>query len=210
MDLSSSSELSKLPNRLTMSRVFMIFIFVALANINTDNKIISISESTALTFHIIAYVIAILAGFTDFLDGWLARKFGWVSDFGALMDPLADKIFVVATFMMLVDYQYMPAWMAVVVISREFLVTGLRLLAVKKGKVISADKWGKVKTASQMLALLIAGASWVKIFDMRNGQIGSVPLWTLWYILMLFLVFITVASGVGYFIKNRELYSEIS
>jgi CDP-diacylglycerol--glycerol-3-phosphate 3-phosphatidyltransferase len=202
-------DLKKLPNRLTLSRIVMIFIFVALANIDSSKiNFVKISDSLALTCHSIAYIIAILAGITDFLDGWLARKFNLVSDFGALMDPLADKIFIVATFIMLVDYRYLPAWICVAVLSREFLVTGLRLLAVKKGEVISADKWGKLKTGLQMIMLLIAGASWVGIFDLKNGKIGSVPTWNIWYAFLLIILIMTVSSGLGYFIKHNSLYKD--
>ena len=87
-------------------------------------------------------------------------------DFGALMDPLADKIFVTAAMIVFVQFNLLPAWVAVVVISREFLVTGLRMLAISKGKIISADKMGKLKTALQMSMLLLAGASWLGFFDL--------------------------------------------
>lgn len=202
-------DFKKLPNRITISRIVMIFIFVALAN--ADHKNISyISENFTWACHVTAYIIAILAGFTDLVDGWLARKYNLVSDFGALMDPLADKIFVVATFIMLVEYGFMPAWMVVAVLSREFLVTGLRLLAVKKGQVISADKWGKLKTALQMFMLLIAGASWINLFglDIKDGYIGSIRIWNVWYAFLLAIVIMTIASGIGYFAKNTHLYEE--
>jgi len=204
-------DFKKLPNRITVSRIVMIFIFVILANIDSSKiNFVTISANLSWSCHVTAYIIAILAGFTDILDGWLARRYNLVSDFGALMDPLADKIFVVATFIMLVDYGFMPAWMVVVVLSREFLVTGLRLLAVKKGQVISADKWGKLKTGLQMLMLLIAGASWINLFgfDIKHGHIGSVPLWNLWYAFLLLIVMMTVFSGVGYFVKHSHLYEE--
>ena len=204
-------DMKRLPNRITISRIVMIFIFVILANIDSSKiNFVNISANLSWSCHVAAYILAIVAGFTDILDGWLARKYNLVSDFGALMDPLADKIFVVATFIMLVDYGFMPAWMVVVVLSREFLVTGLRLLAVQKGQVISADKWGKLKTALQMLMLLIAGASWIKLFgfDLKHGQIESIPLWNIWYIFLLLIVAMTVASGIGYFAKNTHLYKE--
>lgn len=200
-------DMKKLPNRITISRIVMIFIFVVLANIDsTKINFVKISKDISLTFHTIAYILAILAGLTDILDGWLARKFNLVSDFGALIDPLADKIFITATFIMMVDYGYMPAWVAVVVLSREFLVTGLRLLAVKKGEVISADKWGKLKTLLQMLMLLVGGASWIGLFDLKHGMIGHVHMWNIWYVFLLIIVFTTLASGVSYFHRHRSLY----
>jgi CDP-diacylglycerol--glycerol-3-phosphate 3-phosphatidyltransferase len=107
--------MEKLPNRLTISRIILIFIFVGLANFDVGKEnYIEFSVQFSQTCHVIAYIIAIIAGFTDFLDGWLARKYNWVSDFGALMDPLADKIFMVATIIVMVDYRMFPAWAAIV------------------------------------------------------------------------------------------------
>ena len=142
--------IKNLPNQLTVSRILLIFIFVALANIDA-NKInfVEIPKHVSDTCHLIAYLVAILAGITDFLDGKIARKYKCESDFGRLMDPLADKIFIVATYVMMADYRIIPAWIVVVVLSREFLVTGLRLLAASDGVVLSADKSGKFKGNNQ-------------------------------------------------------------
>jgi CDP-diacylglycerol--glycerol-3-phosphate 3-phosphatidyltransferase len=187
----------------------MIFIFVALANISAEKiNFVHISSTLSHNCHVIAYIIAIIAGVTDLLDGYLARKYGWVSDFGALMDPLADKIFITATFIMMVDYKLMPAWITVVVLSREFLVTGLRLLATQKGEVISADRWGKLKTFLQMLVLLIGGASWINLFGFDLLSYGAESLiWKIWYSVLVLIALITVSSGCGYFIRHRNLYS---
>lgn len=187
-----------LPNRITISRIVMIFIFLLLANIQANSFF---NADFAYWCHVTAYIVAILAGITDFLDGYLARKYNWISDFGALMDPLADKIFIVATFIMMADYGIIAGWIPVVIISREFLVTGLRLLATNKGEVISADKWGKLKTFLQMMVLLIGGASWINIISLVKVRL-------LWNISLWGVVLITVLSGVGYFIRHRSLYSE--
>ncbi len=192
-----------LPNQLTVSRIVLIFFFVALANIDADKiNFIEIPKHVSDTCHLIAYIIAILAGITDFLDGQIARRCKCESDFGRLMDPLADKIFIVATFVMMADYRIIPAWIVVVVLSREFLVTGLRLLAVSEGVVISADKSGKFKTAFQMLSLIIAGAGWVKLFGFN---IFEPTIWKIWYGIMLLVVFFTLYSGISYFVKNYKL-----
>lgn len=176
----------------------MIFIFLLLANIQANSLF---TPDFVYWSHVTAYIVAIIAGATDFLDGYLARKYNWVSDFGALMDPLADKVFIVATFIMLADYDIIAGWIPVVIIAREFLVTGLRLLATNKGEVISADKWGKLKTFLQMMVLLIGGASWINLIDLaRVKLIWNISLWGI--------VLITVLSGVGYFIRHRSLYSE--
>lgn len=195
--------IKNLPNQLTVSRIILIFIFVALANIDTGKiNFVPIPKHVSETCHLIAYFVAILAGITDFLDGQIARRYKCESDFGRLMDPLADKIFIVATFVMMADYRIIPAWIVVVVLSREFLVTGLRLLAVSDGVVISADKSGKFKTAFQMISLIIGGAGWVHLFgfDIKN------PVnWKIWYCIMLLVVFFTLYSGISYFIKNYKL-----
>lgn len=193
-----------LPNRITMSRIVMIFIFLILSTVTEKPDSALFTKSFEYTCHVIAYIVAIIAGFTDFVDGYLARKYNWVSSFGALMDPLADKIFVTTTFIVLADYQYVSAWVPVVIISREFLVTGLRLLATQKGEVISADKWGKLKTFLQMFLLLIGGAAWIDIFDLKSIAL----VWIAWNIAVWGIVIITILSGVGYFVRHRSLYAD--
>ena len=142
-----------LPNILTISRIVMVLIFVVLATLANVGWV---DAHWVFTMRLTAYALAILAGATDLLDGYLARRWNQVTDFGALMDPLADKIFVTATMLIAVEYRLMPAWIAVAVLCREFMVTGLRTLAAKKQVVISADRWGKLKTALQMVMLAIA------------------------------------------------------
>ncbi len=201
-----SYNMKNLPNRITISRILLIFIFVALANIRSDSIgffIPTVSDDVSQICHVIAYIVAILAAFTDMLDGYLARRFHLESDFGRLIDPLADKIFVVGTFVMMAEYKLMPGWIIIVVLTREFMVTGLRMLATHKGVVISADKWGKLKTILQMISLLIGGAAWIDMFDIRHETI-----WIVWYILLLVMTFVTILSGIGYFMKNKSLYME--
>ena len=144
------------------------------------------------------------------LDGYLARKWNQVTDFGALMDPLADKIFVTTIMLILVEYHLIAAWVAAVVICREFMVTGLRLLAVKQGKVISADKFGKLKTVLQMIMLFVGGLVWIHILDLNTVLYKSLKLGHLWHILLWGIVIVTVGSGLNYFIKNRELIADKS
>ena len=195
--------IKNLPNQLTISRIVLIFFFVALANIDAGKiNFIEIPQYVSDACHLTAYLIAILAGITDFLDGKIARKYQCESDFGRLMDPLADKIFIVATFVMMADYRIIPAWIVVVVLSREFLVTGLRLLAVSDGVVIAADKSGKFKTAFQMFSLIIGGAGWVKLFGFN---IFEPTIWKIWYGIMLLVVFFTLYSGISYFVRNYKL-----
>ena len=126
----------------------------------------------------------------------------------AHMDPLADKIFVTTTMLVLVEFQLIAAWVAAIVISREFMVTGLRLLATRNGKVISADKFGKLKTCLQMIMLFIGGLIWTGLLDLNMVVIGTVKLRLLWSILLWGIVIVTVGSGANYFIKNRDLIAE--
>ena len=195
--------IKNLPNLLTVSRIVMIFFFVVLANIDAKKiNFVEIPKTVSETCHLIAYIIAILAGLTDFFDGRIARKYKCESDFGRLMDPLADKIFIAATYIMMVDYRIVPAWIVVVVLAREFLVTGLRLLAIGDGVVIAADKSGKFKTAFQMFALLIGGAGWVSLWGFN---IYEPTVWKVWYAVLLLVAVSTVYSGVSYFAKNYKL-----
>ena len=132
--------------------------------------------------------IFILASLTDYVDGNIARKYNQVSDFGKFLDPLADKLLVVAAMCIFCQWQLMPAWALMIVLAREFAVTGLRLIAVQKGRVIAAGWSGKVKTFTTMVALCI----WIVFHDWS---------WLNW-IIILAIVGTTLYSGVEYFIKN--------
>ena len=220
--------MKNLPNILTVSRIAAIAVFVVLASL-ADYSYFR-SHDSVTTLRLIAYLLALLAGLTDIVDGYIARHFDATSDFGALMDPLADKIFVTGCMLIAIEYRLMPAWIAIAVLSREFMVTGLRALAAKKQVVIRADMWGKVKTASQMVMLGIAGAAWVidggdkclrygflrfvkfkPIIDngeqlLRNDAWFSVRLWYLWYGYLVAIVLVTMLSGLNYFVRYRKLF----
>ena len=200
-------KIKDLPNILTVSRIVAIAIFVILASL-ADYSYFRDRDSVTL-LRLIAYVLALLAGVTDLVDGYIARRFNAISDFGALMDPLADKIFVTGCMLMAIQYKLMPAWIAIAVLCREFMVTGLRTLAAKKQVVISADRWGKVKTASQMAMLGIAGAAWVidgGTTYLQEAKWFGVRLWYIWYGYLVAIVLVTVLSGLNYFIRYRGLF----
>lgn len=199
------SQILNVPNILTMSRIVLIFIFVLLAS---AKHIHNFPAESFKFINIIAYSFAIIAGVTDFLDGYIARKYNMVTDFGALMDPLADKIFITATMLIMVEVKLMPAWIAVIVISREFMVTGLRLIATRKNIVIAADGWGKTKTLLQMIMLFIAGTSWIKVFDLKTAVWFGFKLWPIWNGFMWIIVAVTVFSGFRYFVKNFDLFQD--
>ena len=202
-----AKRLRNLPNLLTVSRILFVLIFVVLATI-ADKSFIP-SDAARFGIRLGAYILAIIAGATDLLDGYLARRLNLVSDFGVLMDPLADKIFVTATMLIAVECSLMPAWIVIAVLCREFMVTGLRTLAAKKQVVISADRWGKLKTALQMLMLAVAGASWVWEFDLQQEKWFGIRLWYVWITYLCGIVLVTVGSGAGYFVRYRSLYLKI-
>ena len=198
-----------LPNILTVGRIVLIFVALVLAtNSEIPGGVKVKSDAIEMILRYIAYGLSVIAGLTDLLDGYLARKWNQVTDFGALMDPLADKIFVTTIMLILVEYQLIAAWVAAVVICREFMVTGLRLLAVKQGKVISADKFGKLKTVLQMIMLFAGGLVWIHILDLNMIIYKSIKLGHLWHALLWGIVIVTVGSGLNYFIKNRELIAD--
>ena len=203
----SDPTMKNIPNILTVSRIVAMTIFVVLASLADYSYFKSRDSVTML--RLFAYILAILAGVTDLVDGYIARRYNAISDFGALMDPLADNIFVTGCMLMAVEYRLMPAWIAIAVLCREFMVTGLRTLAAKKQVVISADGWGKLKTASQMVMLGISGAAWV--IDggpeyLRSAQWFGVRLWYIWIGYLIAIVLVTTLSGLNYFIRYRKLF----
>ena len=136
----------------------------------------------------VSFAIFVVASLTDFIDGHIARKYNQVSDFGKFLDPLADKLLTIACMCMLCEWSMMPAWALMIVLTREFAVTGLRLVAVQNGTVIAAGWSGEVKTASTMIGLCVV---------MAFPTIGWIVTVVNWMI-----VITTVYSGVEYFIQN--------
>ncbi|HBC85479.1 MAG TPA: CDP-diacylglycerol--glycerol-3-phosphate 3-phosphatidyltransferase [Lentisphaeria bacterium] len=189
-----------LPNKLTMARIVMIFIFLVICNV--DERL---PANWQMPWKIVGVLFAFLAGLTDILDGYIARKYNLITDFGQLMDPLADKIFMATTFIMLVDKGILEGWVAVIVLSREFLVTGLRLLGAGKGVVIPADITGKLKTSLQMAFVVIGGYFW--ILGWKGPEIkNTIWVWWCWEIAKWVIIAVTVYSGANYFYRLRHLY----
>ncbi len=144
-----------------------------------------------------ALAVFLFASWTDYLDGHIARKQQIITDFGKFIDPVADKLLVLSAMIMLVHAGLMPAWVVILIMARELAVDGLRLIAVTNGKVIAAGPAGKLKTASQMLFIIV-----LLVFN-----IPAASHW-LTLILMIWIILITVYSGVDYFLKNRALLAE--
>ena len=189
-----------LPNRLTASRFVLTVLFVA-----------ALSSEWRFA-HSLGLLIFILAGITDYLDGAIARRRNLVTDFGKLMDPLADKIMMASAFILLVPLGAFPAWVAIVIISREFAITGLRLLAASKGVVLPSERMGKHKTVWQIVTvcffLLLLAIK--ELADAGFGQSGM-WWWMAWQFvgggLIAVVLVLTLYSGVGYLWKNRALIS---
>lgn len=200
-----------LPNKLTLSRFLMVPFFVLF--MGADD--IGLSLGWQLAGRLISLILFITASITDYYDGALARRHNLVTNFGRLMDPLADKLLTAAAFVILVEENVAPAWMVITVLCREFLVTGLRMLGTSQGRVIQADRWGKNKTISQMVAIitslvllalrdilrLAGGWQWLD----ANGYRPDMWMYGLLYALMLFTTILTVVSGWLYFSNNRDL-----
>jgi CDP-diacylglycerol--glycerol-3-phosphate 3-phosphatidyltransferase len=182
--------------RIVLAFIFMFFLFVH-----------------GLWAKVISLLIFIFAALSDFFDGLIAHRKNMVTDFGKLMDPIADKILVLAAFAAFVQMQLIEAWMFVIIIAREILITSLRLFALNKGKVLSASKAGKHKTLSQMIVIFFIlgfivlkevmlsfftwNPTWEKLF--RQGI----------YILMFFTVGLTLYSGLSYLWENRKIITKL-
>ena len=175
-----------LPNKLTVLRVCMIPFFVVMLLLNGGEN---------QTYRYIAAAIFIVASLTDMLDGKIARKYNLVTNFGKFMDPLADKLLVCSALICLVDLKQLPAWMVIVIISREFIISGFRLVASDNGIVIAASYWGKFKTTFQMISVIL--------LIVRSPALTVLTQICVWTALVL-----TVISLVDYIAKNHKVLTE--
>jgi CDP-diacylglycerol--glycerol-3-phosphate 3-phosphatidyltransferase len=186
-------------NRITLSRLALTVLFVIALNSSWQY-----ARTAAL-------VIFLIAGLTDFVDGEIARRYGVITNFGKLMDPLVDKIMVAAAFISLVPLKAVPAWAATTVVARDFLITGLRLMASAKGRVLPAESLGKQKTSWQIVTIVFFLAL-LSIAELRYVSETSVWWLRAWHEAGPVLVWITVAltiySGLGFTWRNRELIAD--
>lgn len=176
-----------LPNKLTVLRVIMIPFFV----------VFMLTDLGGAYSNYIALVIFCVASLTDMLDGKIARKYNLVTNFGKFMDPLADKLLVSSAMICLIPMGKLPAWIVIVIISREFIISGFRLVASDSGIVIAASYWGKFKTVSQMFMIIFL------ILDLP-GNIASVIETALIYLALI----LTVVSLIDYIAKNKEVLTK--
>lgn len=184
-----------LPNKLTLFRVFLIVPFV-LALLGGHEGWLGLTSAVT---DWIALALFILASLTDFVDGKIARKYNLVTNFGKFMDPLADKLLVGAALVALVEMERIPGWIVIVIISREFIISGFRLIAADSNVVIAASYWGKFKTVFQMVMVCLMIAN-----------LGTVWVWMRWLtdICMWVALGLTVISLVDYILKNKGVLSD--
>ncbi|EDS12880.1 CDP-diacylglycerol--glycerol-3-phosphate 3-phosphatidyltransferase [Anaerotruncus colihominis] len=197
-----------LPNKLTVMRMALIPVFL----------VFMLAESIPHRY-LIAAVIFAAASFTDYLDGHIARRDGLVTNFGKLMDPLADKLLVFSALVCFIELEMSSALIVFIILAREFLVTSVRLIAAEQGTVIAADIWGKMKTVSQIIWVLVAlialwlEESWPLFMTVSPG--ASAPpapvifLIGLSFVIQTIVVILTVFSGFNYIWKNRSLLGDI-
>ncbi len=184
-----------LPNKLTLLRILLIPIMVIVAYIPYLNStIVFLNMSLANLINVIVFTIA---SATDALDGHIARKHNLITTFGKFADPLADKLLVMTAMILLMQQGAFPMWAIIVILSREFIVTGIRLVAVESGNVIAASNLGKFKTIFTMLALII-------LFFWQTHQVVEIIGLVTAYIATAF----TLISGVDYFLKNKKIILE--
>ena len=186
-----------LPNRLTILRIVLtvFFLFFLFAH--------------GAVYKILAFITFLIAALTDFLDGYIAKKYNLISDFGKLMDPIADKVLTLSAFLAFVEMNLVPAWMVVIIIFREFVVTGMRLLALQKHEVIEATLGGKHKTVSQVASIFI-----ILLFIIFREFGESLEFWTTAFQsfftdtilgLMFITVVLTIISGTSFFFRNKKV-----
>lgn len=189
-----------LANKLTIVRIFLVPIFI-----------VFITLRMSYYGTIIATLVFIIASLTDKLDGYIARSRNQITHFGKFMDPLADKLLVTAALISLVELHSVPAWAAIIIIAREFAITGLRTLAADQGIVIAAGWWGKIKTVTQIIAivLILVKVIVIQLPSLRSifeGIPNSMHILSISSNVLLYLAVITtILSGIDYFVKNNNV-----
>lgn len=194
-----------LPNKITLARICIIPLMVIVPYLGIQGEI-SVLGGLSYT-NLIITILFLIASFTDFLDGYLARKNNLVTTFGKFLDPIADKLLVLSALMMLVESGIIPAWIPIIIAAREFIVSGIRMLAAGEGNVIAASWLGKIKTVSQMIAITFAFLGTKGFFAFVTGEmiISEMILNVLMSLGMLIAVGATIWSGLDYFLKSKEI-----
>lgn len=193
-----------LPNKLTIFRIILVPVMVIISLLNIQGTFLNIP----ITYWLIN-LIFIIASITDHLDGKIARKNNQITTFGKFADPLADKILVLSAMLILVEFGKLPAWIPIIVLSREFVVSGYRLIAVEKGgQVIAANIWGKLKTVTQMIAIVLSflDLNAFAAFITKNLSGYDLVINILSTLFMLVSAIATIFSGWSYIKNGKELF----
>lgn len=188
-----------LPNKITMARILLIPIVIFLLSIKLDWGEWSIGDTDLPVSHFVVAMLFIFASATDWVDGYIARKHQLITNLGKFLDPLADKLLVAAVLIVLVELGFAPAWVVIIIISRELAVTGLRLVAAGEGIVLAAGSMGKIKTATQMIAVAA-----LLLHNFPFSYLSFPFATTMLYIA----TFFTILSGYEYFHKNWHVMKE--
>ena len=221
--------IKKLPNRITMLRIILVILFIPALLFNEImtgfmGKIIKSfrtnADFMAMGLSYIALFLFVVAAISDFLDGYIARKYNVVSNFGKIMDPLADKILVISALLGFIQLGIVPAWMVIIIIGREFLVSGIRIIAAQEGKIIAASRLGKVKTVTEITAIIAilillcinntviylnitSSAGMPDSTVMEISLLKIAPYW-----LMFIAAAVSLVSGFEYYFKNKKLFEK--
>lgn len=191
-----------LPNKITIARIILVPIMMIIPFLGIENVVFGVPLS-----NLIVLAIFLIASITDFLDGHIARKRNIVTNFGKFLDPIADKLLVLAALVMLVEWGNLPAWVPIIIAAREFMVSAIRMLAASEGKVIAASKLGKIKTVTQMVAISLAFLDTNPFMAFLGGGLSTYALIlnVLMSIAMWLAVIATIWSGVDYFMKSKDI-----
>ena len=195
-----------LANKLTVFRIILVPLMVIIPFLGIKGDFLGIPLN-----YIIIDIIFIIASVTDKLDGYIARSRNEVTTFGKFLDPIADKILVLAAMIMLIEFGKLPAWIPIIVLAREFVVSGYRLIAVEKGgKVVAASVWGKLKTVTQMIAIILAFIDINSFGDCFKGSLSGFPLILnmIVTIMMIVQTIATIFSGYEYLKDGKKLLKD--
>jgi CDP-diacylglycerol--glycerol-3-phosphate 3-phosphatidyltransferase len=195
-----------LPNKLTIFRIILVPVMVIIPYLNIPGELLGIPVTMW-----IMNLIFIVASITDKLDGTIARARNEITTFGKFLDPIADKILVLAAMISLVEMNKIPAWIPIIILFREFAVSGYRLVAVEKGgKVIAASVWGKLKTVTQMIAIIFAFLDTSYYGAIFNGGLTGIGYWINFgtTVMMTVCVIATIFSGYDYIKNGKELFKD--
>jgi CDP-diacylglycerol---glycerol-3-phosphate 3-phosphatidyltransferase len=202
--------IEKLPNRITIFRILLVIVFIPL--------LLEGRKEERMLFSYLALAVFLIASISDFFDGYIARKYKVESNFGAVMDPLADKILVFAALICFVQLQIVPAWMVIVIAGREFMISGIRIMTAKRGEIIAASLSGKIKTVIEIAAIIIILLMialhntnlhyGIKADDIDGLRAESIMLRFVPYWLMFTAAVFAVISGLEYLFKSWKMFDE--